>query len=69
VESDSKNAVSWAKNLDTCPKELLFECNKLSNMMMVIPHISFSHVLREANSEADISKEGVDRSEFWCEWY
>lgn len=53
VESDSKNALSWVRDKNNIPWELRFYGKKLSNLLVVIKEVHFTHQRREANMEAD----------------
>jgi len=66
IESDLKNALSWMRNLNICPWELRFHCNKLSNILVELPKVSFVHVNQEANAIADVlAKEGSSMEGSW----
>lgn len=69
VESDSRNALSWVNNIETCPWNLRFFANKVKNMLVLLNSVSFVHRCREANDVADsLAKEGAQREGLWSIW-
>jgi ribonuclease HI len=70
VESDSKNALAWVNNSESCPWSLRFASNKLKNILLSLKSVMFVHVNREANSVADeLEKKGSSMEGTWIQWY
>lgn len=64
VESDSRNTLSWANSIETCPWKLIFYGNKLKNLLVILKDVSFVHKYRESNCFVDsLAKKSAQREE------
>ncbi|XVE69060.1 hypothetical protein DITRI_Ditri09bG0119300 [Diplodiscus trichospermus] len=72
LESDSANAVKWVKDPISAPWRFRHLLNQLENLKTSIPNWTITHILREANGDADcLAKAGAKRMEdhvmiFYC---
>ena len=69
IESDSKNAILWAKSHLLVPWRMKLISNQIEALKFRVKGVSFVHIFREANSVADsLAKAGISRSSDLVAW-